>query len=428
MNSIALELNAILEGTIINDLLSDFGKRFYFPKGIVSQGAEAKEKAYKFNATIGMATTRGKPMCLPSIREYVPELTESEVFPYAPTPGDPELRKVWREEMEIKNPSLKGKITSIPLVTTGLTHGISAIADMFLDRGDSVVVPDMFWGNYRLIFEGRNQAIIKSFPFYSEDGGLNVEGMEKTLNNIPGKKATLVLNFPNNPTGYSPSESEGKLVIGALKRVADSGKKILVITDDAYFGLFYEAGTRKESLFADLADFHENILAVKVDGATKENFVWGFRIGFITYASKNLSQESLDALTKKTMGAIRASISNSSKLAQTILLKSLGSKEYMKEKEAGFKILNKRYLKVRDLVKSFGSDSPLKALPFNSGYFMTFLYEGNSEDLRVYLLDKYGIGAISIQDKYLRIAYSSVELENLDELYTLINKAAKEIL
>jgi len=177
-----------------------------------------------------------------------------------------------------------------------------------------------------------------------------------------------------------------------------------------------------------LADLHENILAVKVDGITKENFAWGFRVGFLTYASKNLSSDCLTGLTTKTSGAIRASISNSNKMAQSLVLKSFATSTYQSEKDAGFIILKERYLKVRELVKSFDSDSPLKALPFNSGYFMTFLYSGDSEKLRVHLLDEYGIGTISIQGKYLRIAYSSVELENLEELYTLIDKAAKEIL
>jgi hypothetical protein len=101
---------------------------------------------------------------------------------------------------------------------------------------------------------------------------------------------------------------------------------------------------------------------------------------------------------------------------------------YRKQKQDAFTILEARYRKVRELVDKFPTDSPLKALPFNSGYFMTFLYEGDAEKLRLHLLDEYGIGTISIQDKYLRIAYSSVELENLEELYKVVLKASKEIL
>jgi len=428
MNSIAEELNSILEDTVVFDLLSDFGKRFYFPKGIVAQSAEAKQKAHKFNATVGMATIGGVPMYLESVKSQVPELSPGEMFPYAPTPGVLELRKEWRNEMDKKNPTLKGKKTSLPLVTSGLTHGIATISDMFLNKGDSIVVPDMFWGNYTLIFEGRNEAEIKRFTFFNKEGRINIESLKSTIESISGDKFAVILNFPNNPTGYSPSAYESEALIKLLKDFADKGKKILVITDDAYFGLFYEEETLKESLFGRFADLHNNILAVKVDGATKENFAWGFRLGFLTYASKGLSTEHLDALTKKTMGAIRASISNSSKMAQTLVLKSLPSNNYWKEKEEGFSILKKRYEKVREIISSLGKDSPLQALPFNSGYFMTFDYKGNSEKLRTYLLDKYGVGTISIQEKYLRIAYSSVELDDIEELYTLIDKASREIL
>ncbi len=428
MNILAEELNSILEGSIVDDLMSGFGRRFFFPKGIVAQSAEAKKKATRFNATVGMATSNGKPMFLNSVKDQISELSVVDVFPYAPTPGVLELRNRWRQEMDEKNPSLAGKETSVPLVTSGLTHGLSVLGDMFLDKGDAIVFPDMFWGNYRLIFEGRNQADIITFPFFSNDGGMNIQGFEKALSNAPGNKVAFVLNFPNNPTGYTPSKDDGDKISKMLLKLAKNGKKILAIMDDAYFGLFYEEESLKESLFGRLADLHENILAVKVDGVTKENFAWGFRVGFLTFASKNLSSEALGAITTKTSGAIRSSISNSNKMAQSLVLKSFSSDTYQSEKDAGFKILKERYLKVRKLVEAFDSDSPLSSLPFNSGYFMTFLYTGDSEKLRVHLLDQYGIGTISIQGKYLRIAYSSVELENLDELYTLINKAAKEVL
>jgi aspartate/methionine/tyrosine aminotransferase len=428
MNKLAQELNTVLEGSIVNDLLSDFGKRFYFPKGIVAQSAEAKNKATRFNATVGMATSKGEPMFLNSVKVQIPELPVSDVFPYAPTPGVLDLRKKWRKEMEGKNPSLIGKETSLPLVTSGLTHGLSVLGDMFLNKNDTIVFPDMFWGNYRLIFEGRNQANIITFPFFSTDGGMNISGFEKALTDAPGNKVSFVLNFPNNPTGFTPSINDGRKIIEMLLKLAKSGKKILAIMDDAYFGLFYEDESLKESLFGELADLHENILAVKADGVTKENFAWGFRVGFLTFASKNISSEALTALTTKTSGAIRASISNSNKMAQSLVLKSFSSNTYQSEKEEGFSILKERYLKVNELIKSFESDSPLSALPFNSGYFMTFLYKGDSEKLRVHLLEEYGIGTISIQGKYLRIAYSSVELENLEELYALVDKASREVL
>ena len=43
-------------------MLSGLGRRLYFPKGILSQSAEAKQKAHRFDATIGIATEGGSPM------------------------------------------------------------------------------------------------------------------------------------------------------------------------------------------------------------------------------------------------------------------------------------------------------------------------------------------------------------------------------
>lgn len=427
MNSIAKELNAVLEGSAAAGLLSDFGKRMYFPKGIVAQSAEASQKATRYNATVGMATQNGNPLFLPSVFEMFSHVSEKDVFTYAPTAGDPNLRKVWKREMEKKNPSLKGKETSVPVVTSGLTHGIFVAAELFLDENDVILVPDMFWGNYRLIIEETRKAKIQQFPFYSEDGKLNLEALEEAIYTTGSDKVSIILNFPNNPTGYSPSKDEALAVTAILTKAAEKGKRVMVITDDAYFGLFYEEDTCKESLFAYLADAHENLLAVKVDGATKEELVWGFRVGFITYGAKGMTAEQYEALVKKTMGAVRGSISNCSKPAQTLLLKGLESGTYEAEKQAALEILRERYLKVQEVLARFAKKETLIPLPFNSGYFMAFTCAGSAEALRLYLLETYNIGTISIQDTYLRIAYSSVNVEQIEDLFTLLFQAAEEV-
>ena len=52
MNPIAQTLNQNIEkgNSYLMEMLSDIGKNLFFPKGILSQSAEAKEKAYKLNA------------------------------------------------------------------------------------------------------------------------------------------------------------------------------------------------------------------------------------------------------------------------------------------------------------------------------------------------------------------------------------------
>ena len=366
-------------------------------------------------------------MYLPSIDKYFSGLDSSDVYSYAPTTGLPKLRELWKKEMILKNPGLEGKSVSHPIVTAGLTHGISIIADLFVDVDDTVIVPDMFWGNYKLIIEGRCRGKILNFPFFDGDR-INLKALESSIRSVENKKATVILNFPNNPTGYSPSKKEADGIAALFIKLAEENFKIMVVCDDAYFGLFFDDETCRESIFSKLADAHKNILAVKIDGATKEELVWGFRVGFITYGGKDITPEQYEAVQSKTMGAVRASVSNCSKISQTLLLKGLESKSYHKEKDAAFRIMNERYLKVKEVVSNIPEGVPLKPLPFNSGYFMTFKVLGkDAEKLRKHLLDKYRTGTISIAGIYLRVAFSSVDVGKIEELYSIIYKAAAEL-
>jgi aspartate/methionine/tyrosine aminotransferase len=126
-----------------------------------------------------------------------------------------------------------------------------------------------------------------------------------------------------------------------LTREAEKGSRVLVLADDAYFGLVYEDDVARESVFARLADAHENLLAVKIDGATKEDYVWGFRVGFLTYACKGITPAVCAALEAKTGGAVRGSISNASHLSQTPRRFSAPDYDDVKRKNS---IRQRRYL------------------------------------------------------------------------------------
>ena len=427
MNSLAVELNERLESCVANDLLSDFGKRFFFPKGIAAQSAEATAKASRYNATIGMAFEEGKPMMLPSLSRHMADLSSKEAVAYAPNPGDAKLRSIWADQIRAKNPDLGSALIGTPTVVAGLTNGIAQLADLFVDPGDQVLIPDMFWGNYRLIFESRNRGKIRTFSFFTPAGTLNIPGFAESLAESRGGKVVVLLNFPNNPTGYSPTKSEAKGIVEAIRTEAEAGTKLLVITDDAYFGLFYEPETYTQSLFAELASVHENVLAAKIDGATKEDFVWGFRIGFVTFAGEGLTEDQLDALGRKLLGAIRSSISNSSRPAQSLILKMMESESYEEEKAHYFDILSKRYAIVRDFVDG-KSKEILDPVPFNSGYFMSFrVLSERAETIRQRLLDERQIGTIAIQNSMIRIAYSSIDDVNLKPLYDEVYSMAEAV-
>ncbi|MFC0875034.1 aminotransferase class I/II-fold pyridoxal phosphate-dependent enzyme [Saccharicrinis sp. FJH2] len=423
MNPQAKELNDIIQAKspVVFDLLSEKGKNIFFPKkGILGQTAEAK--GTKINATIGAAIEDdNSPMRLPSIEKNI-NLDPSLVFPYAPSFGRPDIRKKWKEMIYDKNPGLKGKNISLPVVTNALTHGISMMGYMFVNDGDEIIVPDLFWGNYNLILTNAYGAKLVKFNTF-KDNGFDVEALKEQLLS-GGDKKIVILNFPNNPTGYTPTFAEMKAIVAAVSEAAEAGKKIVAVMDDAYFGLVYEDGVATESIFSELADMHENVLAVKVDGPTKEDYVWGFRVGFISYGFKGADDAIYNALESKTAGAVRGNISNAANISQSLLLHAFESPDYQTEKDRKYDIMKARYDAVKEALNEEKYKTYFSALPFNSGYFMCVkLREGMEADkVRQILIEKYSIGLIALGD-ILRIAFSAVAASDIKTMFEGIYNA-----
>ena len=428
LNPLAQELNESLKGTSAEALFSDLGKRIYFPKGIIAQGGEAKQKASVANGTIGTTVINGKPAILPSVQKWAPELSSGELVAYAPTAGLPAIREAWKQKQIQKNPSLANKLTSLPVVVPGLTAGLSYIMDLFVDADKPMLAPNPSWDNYVLIAEARRGSEFHQFEMF-KDGKFNIAGLEEAVKTEAKKYGSvrLILNFPQNPSGYSPTSAEVKELCRILKEVGESGAKALVISDDAYFGLNYEDTIEPESLFAHICDLHENVLAVKADGPTKEDFAWGLRCGFLTFGCKGFTETQYENLVKKLMGVIRSSVSCAATPSQTLILKSFQDPNNDAEKAAFRKVLEGRYKVVRNFVDTHKC-SGLEVLPFNSGYFMSFRTIGiDAEALRVKLLNEKGIGTIQIDPQTLRVAFSSIEENLIEKVYTEIYNTAEEM-
>ncbi|MFA6919398.1 MAG: aminotransferase class I/II-fold pyridoxal phosphate-dependent enzyme [Patescibacteria group bacterium] len=427
INPEAEQLNQTIksQSDTVFGLLSKKGSAIYFPKkGILSQGAEAKGK--KINATIGIALENdGSSMSLQSLKNQI-NISAEDAFPYAPSFGRPDIREKWRQMIYDKNPGLQGKEIGLSVVTSALTHGLNMVAYLFADSHDKIIIPDLYWENYELIFGNAYGAKLVFFKLF-KNNKFDIASLKSKLSSGTGKKI-LLLNFPNNPAGYTPSISEMQEIVKIIKESAESGNKIVVIVDDAYFGLVYKDGVEKQSIFTWLCDLHENVLAVKVDGPTKEDYVWGFRVGFITYGIKNGTKELYSALEAKTAGAIRGNISNSSNLSQSLLLKTYNSENYESEKKEKYEILKSRYDKVKNILNDKKFQKFFRPLPYNSGYFMCIsLKKGlDAEKVRQLLLSKYDTGVITVGN-LLRIAFSATKEADIAELFENIYSACNEL-
>jgi len=440
MSDLLASVNSALEADApaLARTLSPLGRRVFLPRGIPVQAREAKDKTY--NGTIGLLTDgKGGAIPLPSMAKVLGTLPLADVTPaflYSPVTGLGELRRRWRQWQRKDLPAaLVDAPSSLPLVTSGLSHSLSILADLFSGEGRAVVIPAPFWGNYNHIFATRTGARILSAPVY-RDGRYNERVFEEALASAsnsdaqlaPGEPVLVVLNLPSNPGGYSLTDEERSAVRASLLRIANE-RPVVAICDDAYAGLVYEEAISRRSMFWDLVGVHEQLIPIKVDGATKEFSFFGGRVGFLTFpfAEEAPAAKSLES---KVGGMVRSTVGSPVATSQAILLQALRRDDIAQEVEAVRALLEERYRTLKTALE--GADPELlRPQPFNSGSFALVELPGapevTAEQIRLHLLDAHDTGLCSVGERYLRIAHCSVDASMLGELVRRLEMGVREL-
>jgi aspartate/methionine/tyrosine aminotransferase len=389
-------------------LLSPLGRRAALPLGIPQQAAQAQ--GCERQATIGQITTgTGQPLTLPAIGAHFAELPARQAFLYAPTAGLYALRKAWQARLAAGG--IDTARASLPVVTSGMSHGLSLVADLFSSPCQPLVLATPYWDNYETIWNMRNGAPLHEFPFFDAEGrGFNLAGMSARLAALDGP-ATLLLNFPNNPTGYAPTAAEAAAIV---TRIHAHPHPLCVLCDDAYHGLYFGSECYGRSLFADLVAGGDpkRLLVAKVDGATKELVFFGGRVGFLTFGAAGRAGE---VLADKAAAVLRGTISSGSAPAQSAVLAALGDPQLSAQQAEVHGMLHRRYEALHRELAEQGVD----AWPFNAGCFaMIRLKDGQSaDDTRRRLIAEQSTGVIAVPAaNALRVAFCSVDEADIPDL------------
>jgi aspartate/methionine/tyrosine aminotransferase len=413
---------------------TDLGKRIYLPRGIPQQAQQAAQ--CEINATIGQCTDDlGKPMPLPVMAEKFQNLDPKDIFLYTSQGGRKDLRAAWREHILEDAPSNTNREDvdiSLPVVSAGLTHGLSLVGELFVDSSTCVLLPNPRWDNYDLLFNVRVQGQIVDYDvmkipenttpqdiYPRRSSVFNSMGIVQKLREQAQKykKILLSLNFPSNPSGYTPSQKElDILIVGIQDLVAEwkqtgSSHSLVILLDEAYKGMEWDKeNSLTSSLFFQLQHLDKEFVVVcKVDGATKEMFFFGGRIGFISFAS-NL--EARTALEEKVIGLMRSTISALSSPSQIVLLKALQSPLLIEQQISLRNILLERY----EILQNVLQQSSLDYWPFNSAFFCLVHCPTDPQEKRLQLIER-GLGVVSIpRTPALRISYSTVPKEKIPQL------------
>ncbi|MBM75097.1 MAG: hypothetical protein CMK59_06835 [Proteobacteria bacterium] len=414
--------------------LSRLGLDLFFPKGIPLQAAQAADT--QWNATIGQCTDDdGQPMPLPIMARRLANMNSKEVFLYTPQGGRKDLRQAWKKHI-LREASLfdyDNVEMSLPVACSGLTHGLSIAAELFMDSETHVFLPRPRWGNYNLIFGVRVQPQQHNYELMTHQNGvlkLNIDDLVTQIKasvKSGAKKLVLVLNFPSNPTGYTLTKEEADRLAEALDGVfvdvsedEEDHPVLTIVLDEAYHGMEWEDDCLRESLFFRLSKLNRRqFLICKVDGSTKEMFFFGGRIGFLTFAT---SPEAASILEEKVIGCIRSAISALSSVAQSLLVEALNSDDLYEQQAKNRDVLKERY----EVMKSSLAGTHLVCWPFNSAFFVIIETSLDSEQVRLELLQK-GVGVVSISSmNAIRISYSTVPASEIPQMVQIIEDTLKK--
>lgn len=412
----AEQLNATLraQAPAAYAMLSNLGRELAFPDGVPMQSYEAA--GCELRATIGQLTDgHGKALAPAALSEHIHGITDEEAFLYAHVAGLPRLRDLWGARLAEQ---AAGVVFSRPVVTAGISHALNTAAELFADSETDVLLPVPHWGNYRMVFGLRRGSPIHSWSFFDGQGRLGLDSLATALGRVQ-RKAILVLNFPSNPTGYSPLLEE---VEPLIQLILAHPHPLVVLLDDAYHGWVYEDNALRDSLFWELTrrGDPERLLTVKADGATKELLYFGGRVGFLTFG---LGGAAAEALIDKSMASIRGTVSTVSSVSQALARAALEDPALPQQIAERKALITGRYLALRRALEQ--SADVLHPLPFNSGFFAVARLNANfdAHTVRRQLIAEQSVGLIAVPEvNGLRIAFCSIREEEIPELFARVRR------
>jgi aspartate/methionine/tyrosine aminotransferase len=194
-------------------------------------------------------------------------LWESLSLGYTESPGHPLLRaEIARHYANLKPEQV---MTCVP------EEGIFLLMHALLAPGDHVIAVTP---SYQSLTE-LARAIgceVTAWPLAVQGGGwaLDPDALRRAWTS---RTKLLVLNFPNNPTGYLPAQAEFEAILSQARE-----RDVFVFCDEMYRGLEDEAGSRLPSV----ADVYAQGIALS--GLSKAYALPGLRMGWLATSAPGL--------------------------------------------------------------------------------------------------------------------------------------------
>ena len=374
------------------------------------------------NATIGaILDEEEKLVCLPTVEKVLRGLPTNELIAYAPISGLPSyLESVLDAAFGASRP--EGYIDAV--ATAGGTGVIHHAVWNYMEKGDTALTSDWYWGPYKVICRDMERQL-DTYKMLDENNRYNLPALKAKVNEILAKQSSLLLiiNTPaHNPTGYSLSDSDMDGVISILNEaIAGTDKTVTLLLDIAYLDY---AGEKEDvrTIFKKISNLPENILTIVAYSMSKGFTMYGQRTGAMIGVSS--SKEVIEEFAAINQYSSRATWSNINRPSMATLAKVYRDSELLSavEKERAYYY---SMIKARaDLFTKEAEECGLKMLPYVAGFFISIPAKNPGA-----VCDKLhddNIFAVPLAAG-VRVAVCAVPLRKIEGMAAKINAAMKSV-
>lgn len=193
-------------------------------------------------------------------------LDAGETF-YAPNPGIAPLREAIARYLARHGRPVGPERVA---VTASGVNALMLVAQALLDPGDRVVIPMPAWPNMEGIARVMG-ARVAPLPLRLANGAWRVD-MDELLAAVTPATRLLFLNSPGNPTGWTLSAQEQRIILDHCRRTGT-----WILSDDVYERLYYAADAAPSFLSAATAEDR----VISVNSFSKSWSMTGWRLGWI---------------------------------------------------------------------------------------------------------------------------------------------------
>jgi aspartate/methionine/tyrosine aminotransferase len=200
-------------------------------------------------------------------------LARGETF-YAHNFGLPELRQALSAYVS----GLHGTVDAQRIaVTSSGVNGLMLASQALVDAGDEVVVVVPVWPNIVAQPEIMG-ARVRRVALRPQGGAWRLD-LQALLDAVTPHTRMLVVNAPNNPTGWTLSRDEQRAILAHCRRTGT-----WIVADEVYERVFFAPGAAFAPSFLDVIDPADRV--VVVNSFSKSFLMTGWRLGWLVAPSE----------------------------------------------------------------------------------------------------------------------------------------------